>query len=311
MIGLLLVSAGCSAARSSYVDVSQVVTYRLTHRTRIEFTSPVEVLRVYHARPIQPTWMSSNTLWISEPTLMPPDAVWQPAQKGGSWWRWERNGVEPGVHVFETRFDVTTAHRALRTGRLQLTWDEVADAAHDVPDGQRAKPVNVPEPLRRVARDIRARHTDPVEAVRAVTAWIAANIAYSVDVDYGTNDLGSIVRGRKGWCGHRLTVFQALSQELLIPARAAIGFNARNQEGFWDGRSDWNRHAWAEIRLPRVGWVEVEPSDPRAPFAIPPTYIKNPPELQSHAVWVRRGGRWGGHKKYHNTIRVELVPASF
>ena len=75
MIGLLLVSAGCSAARSSYVDVSQVVTYRLTHRTRIEFTSPVEVLRVYHARPIQPTWMSSNTLWISEPTLMPPDAV--------------------------------------------------------------------------------------------------------------------------------------------------------------------------------------------------------------------------------------------
>jgi transglutaminase-like putative cysteine protease len=306
-LGLLWVTLGVAgpAASSPYIDVSQVETLAVTHRTVVDLDGPAQALRVFHARPVEPAWIGEATAWVIEPAFDPAGAEWQPAPEGGSYWRWERFDLAPGKHEFESRFDLVTARRELRTDRLHVRWEEIAQVADEIPPSQRGERLDVPATLREVARKVRDDYASPLDAIVALTRWIDDNIEYDAGVRYDTSDLAAIVDGRKGHCGHRFNVFKGLCQELGIPVGRAVGFNLRNKSGLWNGREDWNRHTWAEVRLPHVGWVEVEPAESRTPFAIPRTYVKNPPELQSSSVWIQRDGQWSRYRSSLDTIRVE------
>ena len=57
-------------------------------------------------------------------------------------------------------------------------------------------------------------------------------------------------------------------------------------------RTDYtNAHVWAEVYLPHVGWVEVEPSGSDKCFNIPANYVQNNSDFQNYAVWVDEEGK--------------------
>jgi hypothetical protein len=91
-----------------------------------------------------------------------------------------------------------------------------------------------------------------------------------------------------------MTVFGALCNAANIQCRAVKGLNLYFASGNSDvdlTRNDYtNGHVWAEVFLPDVGWVEVDPGGGDKCFSIPPSYIQNNTSFQNYSVWVTEQG---------------------
>ena len=80
-----------------------------------------------------------------------------------------------------------------------------------------------------------------------------------------------------------------------IPIRRVWGLNLYASDGQTNGlqhvRADYtNIHTWAEVFFPKVGWIEVEPTQGRNAFTIPAQFIQNNRWFQNYAIWIRASG---------------------
>ncbi len=72
---------------------------------------------------------------------------------------------------------------------------------------------------------------------------------------------------KQGFCEHIANAFVVLMRDLGIPARVVTGYQGgeRNPvDGLWTVRQR-DAHAWAEVWLPRRGWVRIDPTSAVSP----------------------------------------------
>ena len=99
---------------------------------------------------------------------------------------------------------------------------------------------------------------------------------------------------RHGFCGHYASAFVVLMRAAGLPARVITGY----QGGEWNpiGRYLTVRqsaaHAWAEVWLPRRGWVRADPTAVIAPARLDREYLQFGGDALLGDAGAMAGGTW-------------------
>lgn len=116
------------------------------------------------------------------------------------------------------------------------------------------------------------------DRVRALEAWMAANITYSRDIPVlpeGRDAVHELLfASRRGFCEQIGTAMVVMLRSLGVPARLAVGYVPGERDastGEWVSRAS-DAHAWAEVYFPGIGWQGFDPtaSVPLDPGGAPP-----------------------------------------
>ena len=106
------------------------------------------------------------------------------------------------------------------------------------------------------------------DAAEIITQYIIATNDYSLDVDAPESDIAyeQLFELDEGYCVYFATTMAVMLRTQDIPARVATGYSAgeRVDEDRWVVRG-MNAHAWVEVYVPDVGWVDFDPT-PSAPY---------------------------------------------
>ncbi|MEZ5409760.1 MAG: transglutaminaseTgpA domain-containing protein [Acidimicrobiales bacterium] len=177
-----------------------------------------------------------------------------------------------------------------------VTWrvvSEVVDPSAD--DLRRADPGQLPAGSAVLARYASEGDVDPEVAelartiaagagptaydrIRALEAWMAANITYSRDIPVlpeGRDAVHELLfASRRGFCEQIGTAMVVMLRSLGVPARLAVGYVPGERDastGEWVSRAS-DAHAWAEVYFPGIGWQGFDPtaSVPLDPGGAPP-----------------------------------------
>jgi transglutaminase-like putative cysteine protease len=94
---------------------------------------------------------------------------------------------------------------------------------------------------------------------------------------------------RAGFCEHYASAFVVLMRAAGIPARVVTGYQGGEDAGDYVLVRHSNAHAWAEVWLPRRGWVRIDPT-----AAVSPQRVENgllsssaAPEGWRYSPWAR------------------------
>ncbi|MGC8831945.1 MAG: transglutaminase-like domain-containing protein, partial [Thermoproteota archaeon] len=123
-----------------------------------------------------------------------------------------------------------------------------------------------------IAREIGFEARDPVSASRRIGEWILNHLDYQPMWRRGAEQALIIENGRLtifGDCEEVADVFVTLARILGVRSRVAHGIYLLEDKDvvtMWMRRTDsdfelsdnWGGHAWPQIYVPQVGWVDVE-----------------------------------------------------
>jgi transglutaminase-like putative cysteine protease len=140
-------------------------------------------------------------------------------------------------------------------------------------------PPNLGDEVGYLANAIVGRQTNWFSQAESICSYLRENCQYSLDVqpaDRSGNKNGNLVREfllvtKKGDCSHFASSFVMLCRSLGIPSRCVGGFapGTRNLiTGLTEVRTIQS-HAWAEIYVPKFGWVPFD--------SVPDGYLPAPP----------------------------------
>ena len=134
----------------------------------------------------------------------------------------------------------------------------------------------IPVSLRGVAASVTRGATTDFERAWMLEHWFrnSGSFNYSTEVSTGNSALlldewlndPTSQNYRTGYCEQFATSMAVLGRLLNIPSRVVIGFTpgAVSENGVIEVR-DTNAHAWVEMWMPDVGWVQFDPT-PREDF---------------------------------------------
>lgn len=111
-----------------------------------------------------------------------------------------------------------------------------------------------------INNDIDINTTDIISAVAQYIKNAAVyNVSYDRALD-ATNDIVENFLGiyKEGICQHFASAATMLYRALGIPARYVIGYVGDSKSGEWVDISAQNAHAWVEVYLSGIGWIQVE-----------------------------------------------------
>lgn len=104
------------------------------------------------------------------------------------------------------------------------------------------------------------------ENAESVMAWMADNVAYSLDLDDHPPDQDAIdtllFERQLGWCEPISSSMVLLLRAGGVPARWVTGFMPGDfnvLSGFWEVRAH-HAHAWVEVWVPEHGWIAFDPT---------------------------------------------------
>lgn len=172
---------------------------------------------------------------------------------------------------------VYTVRSRVPPGPTALTPEQIAGTAAPVPSDLRAYtklPADFPSDVRATAQRITAGATTPYERAQALEQFFrdpAQGFQYSLDVDLGPgaqseSAISQFLKNRVGFCVQFASSFAAMARSVGLPARVAVGYTS----GRYDGTSGVYRvstddaHAWGEVWLAGIGWMQFEPTPPSA-----------------------------------------------
>jgi transglutaminase-like putative cysteine protease len=308
---ILLVAAARAAHGQvpAAVKVGAPVRFDITILTTVVVPGSdrrIDQLRVYHALPTPRSWATLPGFSVDTPVTFRPKSarLSRHEQTSADYLLWTLNsGFRPGKRLtFGTALTVISADRTFDPARAAVSW-EGYDAPRDDPAAV-LDPNHRPHPtLAEVAADLRKGRTPP-EAVTAACEWVQKNIRYDASVPFDPTDMESLVKERRGHCGHMSRAVKDLTHSLGIPFRGVVGMNLMTPDGRSDElyaiRADYpNFHTWSEVWFPGVGWVEAEPSRGSKGFSIPAAYVQNNRWFQNYALWYREDGE---HKLHEWTM---------
>ena len=95
------------------------------------------------------------------------------------------------------------------------------------------------------------------ENLQALNQWTFIHIYFKTDVTEVNTTLNEIIENRHGVCQDFAHLFCALARQNGIPARYVSGYLHQGNGYFGDSQM----HAWAEVYIPKLGWVGFDPTN--------------------------------------------------
>jgi hypothetical protein len=297
-----LVEHCCGQQPASAIKISNETVYRITMTTT--FVVPagndkISQLRVYHALPTVRPWSKSSAKFGASDLSFTPKTAKQEchAATDSHYLLWTTNKTEkPGTKfTLATTMTVASVDRTLNLAAAKVTWNDYVKPAKNktaVVDLSLARRVH-PE-LAKTAAKLKAS-LPPPEAVQAMCQWIVDTIKYDAAVPFPPSDVDSILRIKRGHCGHQATVLEQMTASAGIPFRTVWGLNLYAPDGRTSDlqkvRADYtNIHTWAEVYFPGIGWVEVDPELGTSAFSLPAHQIQCNRWFQNYSIWMRESG---------------------
>ena len=114
--------------------------------------------------------------------------------------------------------------------------------------------------LEAFAKEIDACHRDdPLTLVRNIGSEIHSRFAYAKASTRADSPIDESLQSRQGVCQDFTHIFISLSRRLGIPCRYVSGylFHTGSRDRILGGAT----HAWAEVLLPGLGWVGLDPTN--------------------------------------------------
>ncbi len=102
--------------------------------------------------------------------------------------------------------------------------------------------------------------SDPIPALHTLSARILSVIPFDLDVNTAAESAEAVLSRRAGVCQDHTHVMIACARLLGFPARYVSGHLALNQ-----GAEQTAGHAWADIKIPDLGWVGFDVSNGYSP----------------------------------------------
>jgi transglutaminase-like putative cysteine protease len=117
--------------------------------------------------------------------------------------------------------------------------------------------VTISARVRKLADEVTAGKTTPLEQARAIYDYLVSNMKYDKTVPgWGNGDTERACDIRKGNCTDFHSLFISMARAKRIPARFVIGFPLTAADGHVAGY-----HCWAEFYIKGKGWIPVDASD--------------------------------------------------
>ncbi|QIL21776.1 DUF3488 and transglutaminase-like domain-containing protein [Thermomonas sp. HDW16] len=198
-----------------------------------------------------------------------------------------------------TRWRMRSAAPAAAEPELPLV---LRQRALELPTGFNPRTLAMGRQWRREAGNDTQGRADASIVDRAL-AMIRREFAYTLDVPLaGRNEIDDFLFDRKqGYCEHFSSSFVVLMRAAGIPSRVVTGYAGgyRNPVGDYWLVLNSDAHAWAEVWLPRRGWVRVDPTAAVAPERVFDTLVDRQPgrigafdglvPMFNVGDWLRRG----------------------
>lgn len=272
----------------------------------------VEGVRNFRAYPTPPQIQVLDGVARHSETNQPWPSTWEVDRLPQKFWVWRGFEIKDAKIRVGCEYDVTSVSRTLDVGAVKATREDLKA----LPEGMTGQTQRLQRQLPReclpLAEKIAGSETNLARIVEKISAWVGKEITDAADQYPGgpylyRYDLTTIMRNRRGWCGPRSTALRALCLALGIPAREVNGFTFRTDRRVKDEPINkrngiGNNHVWAEVYLPGIGWVEINPAQ-GAPFAIPATFVRVWEEEDPWAwMWDENGARMAA--EYDDRITV-------
>jgi transglutaminase-like putative cysteine protease len=241
----------------------------ITHRTTYRYHKPVRFTR--HQLMTRPR--DSHDMRLIEATLatMPPAKLL---------WKHDVFGNSIGLATFEEPSDVLEFVSRIVIEHYPATPGEIAKLiepyavslpfayqAEEVGDLGRFLERNYPDPERKVdawVKTILAESgTSTASFLRVLTQAIKERFTYAARVSEGTNDPVTTLATKQGACRDFALLMMEAVRALGLAARFVTGYlydprMAESAEAVVGGGAT---HAWCDIYIPGVGWVEFDPTN--------------------------------------------------
>lgn len=283
------------AADQNYLAYADATVYRIKMTTSLDFPSDSDIprVKVSQALPIERPWSEG------EHNSSARNIQFQPAngniehdrKTGASFIAWEeRVPRKGGPMVFTTTYETTSVARAIGPdGEKKAEWKS-----------RRVQTTEEMHPEIVEQAKILVEESTPLVALRKFSEWLEKRVVYDASVP--NTSVNDIMSSGAGHCGHRASVLLQFTDALGIPSRPIGGAHLRHPDGGVNGhlfklRPTWsNNHAWVELDIPGLGWVEIEPVGKDKIFSVPARYVQTRGNFQNHEVRIMQGGKWVGHR---------------
>lgn len=146
---------------------------------------------------------------------------------------------------------------------------EVANRYLQLPD-------TLPDRVRELAAELSRGNETTLSKVRAIESWLMQNTEYTLDIPPLPPGEDAVDRflfvDKKGFCEQIASAEVVLLRAMGVPARLVSGYVPGRRSllsGMFEVRGS-DAHAWTEVYVPNVGWVESDPTyvvPPGGPFA--------------------------------------------
>ncbi|WP_256645385.1 transglutaminaseTgpA domain-containing protein [Thermomonas paludicola] len=171
-----------------------------------------------------------------------------------------------------------------------------------LPQGYNPRTLALGRQWRRAAGHDAEGRADAAIAARAL-GMIHDSFAYTLNVPLASrNEIDDFLFDRRqGYCEHFSSAFVVLMRAAGIPARVVTGYAGAYRNpigGYWLVRRS-DAHAWAELWLPKRGWVRFDPTAAVAPERVYDTIADRQPgriggfdglvSVFNASDWLRRG----------------------
>lgn len=287
---LFILFAAAHGAVAQSDDGSVQFHVKMTTSLTVPKNRNVEQVRVWQALPTRKEWCDEieNVSWAPE------GGERQHRVEDDSEHIFFRQTKEltPGKTLeFTSQFSFVSRERNFDSALSKTKWKDIED-----PPSNSERNSQIVE----FAKILRKARTPSLAVAQACKA-INEQMTYDASVSYPTSDVAATLKNKRGHCGHYYRLLKESCDALGIQIRVVRGMNLYVEDGISGRlqaiRPDYtNVHTWAEVFLPKDGWVEVEPSRGKDPFRIPAQFVGNNRWFQNYAIWIREDGKESLHK---------------
>lgn len=107
----------------------------------------------------------------------------------------------------------------------------------------------------------RTRATDPLSTVREMMAAIHRDFEYAPQTTRVDSPIDEALEARRGVCQDFTHIMLAMLRRLGVPCRYVSGYIAPGSAGDSRGLIASATHAWVEVLMPELGWVDFDPTN--------------------------------------------------
>jgi protein-glutamine gamma-glutamyltransferase len=127
-------------------------------------------------------------------------------------------------------------------------------------------PPTTSQRTRQLARELAQGQPTTYDTVRAIEAWLADNVEYTLDAPVPPTGADAVdhflFESRLGFCEQVASAMAIMLRTLGVPTRVATGYVPSERDdlaGTWISRES-DAHAWVEVYFPSVGWQAFDPT---------------------------------------------------